>query len=255
MSTVVDKVKDWVGGGPDPGTDDEDYGGPELTIVEHLIELRGRLTTCAIALFVGTIIGLLFYQQILDLLKHPAPSTLRLIATGITDAPMIIFKVSIMTGASLAMPVFVYQIFAFVGPGLTRSELRLVKRLIPFISLLFAGGILFGYFVVLPVATNWLLSFNSVAEQLIRIDNYLEFVTTVMFWMGLAFETPLIIFLLAKVNLITVKRLGQYRKYALLAVTILAAAITPSPDPFSMTMVAIPLYMLYELGILVARFA
>lgn len=254
MSTVVDKVKDWVSGGPDP-IEEEEFGGPELTIVEHLIELRVRLTRCAIALIIGTIIGLIFSQQVFDILLHPAPKDFHAITIEMTEMFATYFKVALFTGAALAMPVFVWQIIGFVGPGLTRTERRYVFTLLPFVSLLFFVGILFGYFVVLPFATTYLLSFNAVAEPLIRIGNYIGFVSSVMFWMGLAFETPLIIFVLAKVNLISVKRLGQYRKFAILAVFILAAAITPTPDPFSQTMVAIPLYLLYELGILFARFA
>jgi sec-independent protein translocase protein TatC len=254
VSTVVDKVKDWVSGGPDLVAE-EDFGGPELTIVEHLVELRARLTRCAIALIVGTIIGLIFSTPVFEFLKYPAPKDLHLITNEMTGMFATYFKVAIYTGAALAMPVFVWQVFGFIGPGLTRRERRLVWTLLPFISLLFAIGIGFGYFVVLPFATTYLLSFNSIAEPLILINNYIGFVLSVMFWMGLAFETPLIIFMLAKVNLVTVKRLASYRKYAILAVFVIAAAITPTPDPFSQTMVAIPLYLLYELGILFARFA
>ena len=254
MSTVVDKVKDWVSGSPDP-TDEVDYGGPELTIVEHLIELRARLTRCAIALIIGTIIGLIFSTQVFDVLLHPAPADFHPITIEMTEMFATYFKVAIYTGAALAMPVFVWQVFGFVAPGLTRRERRYVWTYLPFISILFAIGIAFGYFVVLPFATNYLLSFKSVAEPLIRIGNYIGFVSSVLFWMGMAFETPLIIFLLAKVNLVSVKRLASYRKYAILVVFIVAAAITPTPDPFSQTMVAIPLYLLYELGILFARFA
>ncbi len=254
MSAVVDKLKDWVSGGPDV-PEDEEFGGPELTIVEHLTELRQRLTKCAIALILGTVVGLLISQQVFELLKAPAPPEIKLIITTMTGGFMIYFKVAIMTGAALAMPVFVYQIIAFVGPGLTRKERRIVFTLLPLVAFFFAMGMAFGYFVVLPFAIRYLLTFNTFGDQLIVVGDYIGFVTTVLFWLGLAFQTPLIIYLLAKVKLITVQRLTRYRKYAILAVFIIAAAITPTPDPFNQTLVAIPLYMLYEMGILFARLA
>ncbi len=254
MSTVVDKVKDWVSGGP-AVEDEEDFGGPELTIVEHLIEFRIRLTRCAIALVVGTVIGLIFSQQVFDILMHPAPADLKLVYIEMTEMFTTYLQVSIMTGAAIAMPVIVYQIFAFVGPGLTRRERRTVLTLIPLVTVFFVFGMAFAYFVVLPFATRYLLTFSTVATPTIRIGNYIGFMTTFMLWIGAAFETPLIIYMLAKVNLITVQRLTKYRKYAVLAVFIIAAAITPTPDPFNQTLVAIPLYLLYELGILFARFA
>jgi sec-independent protein translocase protein TatC len=247
-------MMNWVSGGPDV-TDEEEFGGPELTIVEHLIELRVRLTRCAIALVIGSIIGLIFSQQIFELLKRPAPENLHLIYIEMTEMFMTYFKVAFMTGFALSMPVFVWQIFGFVGPGLTRRERRVFWKFLPPITLFFAFGMLFAYFVVLPFATSYLLGFTSVADPQIRVGNYVGFVTTFMLWIGAAFETPLIIYALAKVNLVTVQRLTKYRKYAILIVFIIAAAITPTPDPFNQTLVAVPLYLLYELGILFARFA
>ena len=114
----------------------------------------------------------------------------------------------------------------------------------------------FGYIVVLPFAIKFLVfGISDIATATIRIGNYIGWVTSFELWLGAAFETPLIIYLLAKVHLVTVQRLTRYRKYAILAVFIIAAAITPTPDPFNQTLVAIPLYLLYELGILFARFA
>jgi sec-independent protein translocase protein TatC len=254
VSTVVDKVKGWVSGGPDL-VEEEDYGGPELTIVEHLVELRQRLTKIAVALVIGTIIGLVFSPQIFDLLKNPAPPDIKLIYIEMTEMFTTYFKVAFMTGIVLSSPVFLFQVIQFVGPGLTRRERRYVFTFLPIATFFFLSGMAFAYFVVLPFATRYLLSFQIDATPQIRIGNYIGFVTTFMLWIGAAFETPLIIFLLAKVNLVTVQRLAKYRKFAILAVFIIAAAITPTPDPFNQTLVAIPLYLLYELGVLFARFA
>ncbi len=254
MSTVVDKLKDWVSGGPDVA-EEEEFGGPEMTIVEHLQELRSRLTWCAIAMVIGTVIGLVFSNQVFGILLNPAPPGFKPVYIEMTEMFTSYFKVAIMTGAAIAMPVFVYEVIAFVSPGLTRKERRIVFTLLPLVSVFFLFGMLFGYFVVLPFATRYLLTFSTVATDEIRISNYIGFVTTVLFWMGLAFETPLVIYMLAKVHLVDVHRLSRYRKYAILAVFIIAAAITPTPDPFNQTLVAVPLYLLYELGILFARFA
>jgi sec-independent protein translocase protein TatC len=254
VSAVVDKLKDWMGTGPEL-EEGEELGGPELTIVEHLQELRRRLTWCALALIVGTVIGLVFSEQIFNLLLKPAPAGFKPTFIEMTEMFTTYFKVAIMTGAAVAMPIFVVQVILFVGPGLTRKERRWVITLIPLIFVFFAMGVTFGYLVVLPFAARYLLTFSDVATAQIRIGNYIGFVTTVLFWLGLAFQTPLVIFMLAKVHLITVARLTKYRKYAILAVFIIAAAITPTPDPFNQTLVAIPLYLLYELGILFARFA
>jgi sec-independent protein translocase protein TatC len=253
VSTVAEKLKEWVLAGPEG--EEEEVGGPEMTIVEHLQELRARLTVCAIALVIGTVIGLLFSDPVFHLLLRPAGANFNTVFTDMTEMFTTYFKVAIMTGIALAMPVFVYEIFAFVGPGLTRKERRIVITLLPLVSILFITGMLFGYFVVLPFATHYLLTFSNVAQPFIRISNYIGFVTTIELWLGLAFETPLIIYMLAKVNIVNVRRLASYRKYAILAVFIIAAAITPTPDPFNQTLVAIPLYLLYELGILFARIA
>ena len=228
MSTIVDKLKDWANGAPD-ATEEDDFGGPELTVVEHLQELRSRLTICALAMVVGTIIGLVFSNQVFHLLLMPAPPGFHPIAIEMTEMFTSYFKVAIMTGVALAMPVFVYEIFSFAGPGLTRRERRTILTLLPLVSFFFIAGMAFAFFVVLPFATRYLLTFSDIATADIRISNYIGFVTTVELWLGVAFETPLIIYMLAKVNLVDVHRLSKYRKYAILAVFIIAAAITPTP--------------------------
>jgi len=255
VSTVVDKVKDWVSGGPEAVEEDE-FGGPELTLVEHLQELRSRLTKCAYALIVGTVIGLIFSDQLFAVLKRPAPATIHLIAIKMTENFMIYFKVAIVAGIAIAMPVLIYQVVGFVAPGLTRKEKRWLFRLLPLVTIFFITGLAFAYFVVLPFAIHYLLTFDAnIAEPTIQITDYIGFVLTVEMWLGVAFETPLVIYMLAKLNLVSVERLTRYRKFAILAVFIIAAAITPTPDPFNQTLVAIPLYLLYELGILFARIA
>lgn len=255
MSTVTENLKNWVNGGSGDIDDDEEIGGPEQTIVEHLQELRSRLTLAVIGLVIGTVIGLIFSDQVFQLLTRPAGG-IHLIYTEMTEGFTTYFKVAIMTGVALSSWWIFYQIFAFISPGLTRKERRMVVRFLPAVAALFLIGMAFAYFVVLPFAAHYLLSsFGQDATPLIKISNYIGFVTSIELWIGAAFETPLIIFILAKVGIVDVQRLSRYRKYALLGVFIIAAAITPTPDPFNQTLVAVPLYMLYELGLLFARFA
>jgi sec-independent protein translocase protein TatC len=254
MSAVTDVLKNWVNGNPNE-PEEEDFGGPELTIVEHLQEFRSRLTLAVFGLIVGTAIGLIFSDTIFHVLLKPAGPNFHPIFIQPTEMFLTYFKVAIMTGIALSSWWIFYQIFAFVAPGLTRKERRMVYRFLPGVAIFFIFGMLFAYFVVLPFALNYLLHFSDIAQAQILISSYIGFVTSIELWIGAAFETPLVIYILAKVGLVDVQRLSRYRKFALLAVFIIAAAITPTPDPFNQTLVAVPLYMLYELGILFARLA
>ena len=162
-----------------------------------------------------------------------------------------------MTGIGLASPVIFYQVLAFVLPALTRREKRLLFAFMPLVVTFFFVGVAFGYFVTLPFALKYLIDFNigGMVRPLIRVGDYLGFVTTILFWMGVAFETPIVIFFLAKTRIVDVRRLSAYRKYAILVAFVLAAVITPTPDPLNQSLVAIPLWILYEIGILLSRFA
>jgi sec-independent protein translocase protein TatC len=238
-----------------PADEDEEESSEELqlTIVEHLEELRTRLVRSAMALGIATVVSFLFTPQVLRILLIPAPEGFRLIYIEMTEMFFNYFKVALFTGATLAMPILVYQFVRFIAPGLTRREKRLLLLMLPPVALLFFTGVAFGFFVTLPFAVNYLVTFGSeFAAAQIRIANYISFVTTFLFAMGFGFQMPVVVFTLVKLNIVSTKKLRSYRKYAILVIFVIAAVITPTPDPLNQSLVAIPLFLLYELGILIA---
>ncbi len=269
--TILDKARDLVKLGPtaplvplDPSGQNLVEEVPEeelqLTLIEHLDELRGRLIKSVIALAVAVGVAFVFTPTIFKLLLGPAPESIRnsgLVTFAPAEAFLTFFQVALMTGIGFSSPVIFYQIFAFVVPALTRKERRLVFSFMPLVVLFFIIGVLFGYYVTLPFALKYLLEFtmDGVLRPLINAASYIEFVTTILFWMGLAFETPIIIFFLSKVGLVNARRLTSWRKYAILAAFVIAAVITPTPDPLNQALVAVPLWILYEVGIVLSRFA
>ncbi|MBI2952828.1 MAG: twin-arginine translocase subunit TatC [Chloroflexi bacterium] len=233
----------------------EDDNVQKLTIVEHLDELRWRIVVCAVAVAITSAFAAFFVQQIFDILKAPAPQNLQLIYTQMTEMLMTYFKVILLTGVGLALPVIVYQIVRFVAPGLTGQEKRYLYALIPGISIAFLSGVIFAYYLVLPFTVRYLVTFSSVATPLISVGNYFSFVSMFLFWVGLSFEMPIIVFFLAKIRVVNAKKLASYRKYAAVGIFVLSAIITPTVDPFGQMIVAVPLLLLYEVGILLARVA
>lgn len=252
VDSVVESVRDLL------RTDlpDDEIQDEEMTILEHLEELRSRLIKMAAAVAVATVIALIFTPRVLLILKAAGPADMRLTFIDVTEMFVTYFKVALFLGIGLGMPVIVYQVIRFVAPALTRREKRLLLSILPFVTLFFFVGALFGYFVTLPFALRYLLGlFPDVAEADIRISNYVGFVTTILFWMGISFELPVVVYALAKVRVVTPQRLVSFRKYAILLFFVIAAIITPTPDPLNQTLVAVPLIVLYEVGIIMARIA
>jgi len=227
----------------------------QMTIIEHLEELRGRLIKSVIALAITTLLSFAFTKQFLEVLIAPMGSTLPVSASPTTTI-VVFTKVALISGLALAMPVLVYQLIRFIAPGLTPQEKRYLYLILPGATFSFIMGAAFAYFVMLPTAIPFLKGFLSdIVEPNWFIDRYISFVTSLLFWVGLSFETPLVIFFLAKLGIITSATLSRYRKYAILVVAVIAAVITPTPDPFNMILVMAPLILLYEIGILLARLA
>lgn len=227
----------------------------ELPLREHLIELRNRLIKAALAVLITTGISLTFAEQEVGVLVQLAQGH-HLIALSPTETFVAYLKVAFITGISISMPLLVYQLFRFIAPGLTRTERRWVLTSLPGITLFFLAGVLFCYFVVLPGAVNFLLNFGGgQIENTPTISNFLDFVTHFLLAVGLAFETPIIIFVLAKLGIATPKRLSKFRRYMIVLAFVIAAVITPTPDPVNQTIVAVPILLLYELGVIFARLA
>ena len=227
-----------------------------MTLADHLRELRERLLKSVIALAIGTAVGLAFAEQILKVLLAPYGPAKQLLVTSPISPLTNVFTVSVTTGAILALPFILYQALAFIFPGLLPHEKRWVLIALPLGFGLFLMGVLFAFFVMLPAAVGFLTGiFPSVFNVALTPDDYIPFVAGMMFWMGVAFEMPLIIFVLAKANVINANLLKRHWRWAVVIVAVLAALITPTPDPLNMTIVMVPLLLLYGLSIILAYLA
>ena len=229
------------------------------TIRQHLVELRKRLTWSVGAVLVCTAFSFAFHQQILTLLMGPAEGFSQIpnnkpIYTELTEFIGVAMKVSLLSGLFFAFPFVLYQIVMFVAPGLSATERRYLFMLLPASVLAFLAGAAFGYRVLFPPAVNFLLSFGSeVATPYIRIGNYANLMITLLFWMGVVFETPIVMFFLSKIGVVTYRGLAKNRRYAVVAAFVLGAMITPTFDPVNQSLVAVPIIVMYELGIWLAR--
>jgi sec-independent protein translocase protein TatC len=225
-----------------------------MPFMQHLIELRNRLIKSFAALAVTTIASAIFTPQILQFLIAPYGSVLQTIDP--TENVSIYFRVAIMSGAVLAMPVFIYQLWKFVAPGLEQKETRYIRILVPGATVLFLIGAAFAWGIMLPSAIGFLANFQSdIFHTDWRADAYIPFVTSLLFWIGVSFETPLIIFFLAKIHVVTWKQLLKGWRFAIVIIAVVAAVITPTVDPFNMALVMAPLILLYFLSVFLARLA
>ena len=233
----------------------------EQTMLQHLGELRRRLFICVIAILVGSAVSFAFFEHIVEILVKPVEDLGlgtggELIYTEVTELLTTAIKVSFVSGLVLASPVILFQVIIFIAPGLTGREKRYLFGFMPAALLAFAGGVAFAYYVLTPPALHFLLTFGGdVAVPMIRISNIINLMIRLLFWMGLAFETPLVMYLLASLGIVSAQGLGRFRRYWVVVAFILAAIITPTVDPVNQALVAGPLLVLYEVGILLARIA
>ena len=227
--------------------------GNKQGILAHLGEFRSRLVKSVIAVAITTAISFIFAEQIFGILIAPA-GDIDLIYIEMTEMMGTYMKVCLFSGVILAMPVIVYQLLAFVSPGLTRKERKSVYLILPWIIVMFAIGIYFCYEVLLPPAIKFLISFGSdIAIPQIRIGNYISIVARLLLALGLVFETPVVTSFLVRIGVITHKWLAAKRKGAIIVAFVLAAIITPTFDPLNQTFVAVPLVVLYEMSVWLAK--
>lgn len=220
----------------------------EQTILEHLNELRIRLTWAIAGLVVGTVISFAFARQLLEFLIAPYDDQLQVI--GPTENIETFFKVALVSGAILSMPWMLYQIWLFVAPALQRSERRFVYVFIPSAFALFLLGVTFSWTVLLPAAIDFLANFMpTIFMTEWRANEYIGFTTTFLFWIGVSFELPLIFYLLARAGMLTATTLREQWRLAVVGIAVLAAAVTPSIDPVTMLLTMVPLVILYILSI------
>jgi sec-independent protein translocase protein TatC len=224
-------------------------------ILPHLDALRRHLTRAVLALVIATALAFFFNRQILSLLALPLEGGMdSLIAIEVTEPIGTVMRVSLMTGFAISFPYIAFEIWAFIAPGLSPRSRKTSMLAIPIATLFFLGGMTFAYFIMLPAALPFLLNFMGIST-IPRPSSYIKFVTGIMFWIGVAFEFPLVIFLLAMLGWVKSDMLKKQWRLAVVIIAVVAALITPTIDPVNMALVMGPLIILYFFSILLARIA
>jgi len=251
----------------------------EMSFFDHLEALRWHLIRSALAIVVFTILAFSFYSWIYDnIIMAPSKSTfwtfrmmcdlgkflhrdmcpgkinINLINTEMAGQFTLQIDSSLMIGLVLGIPYLLYEIWLFVKPALHEKEKKAASGFVFYASMLFMCGVLFGYFVITPVSLNFLAGYTVSAsiQNLFSIDSYISSVSTLTIATGLVFELPILVYILANLGILTPKFMKESRRYAIVIILIVAAVVTPTPDMLTMTVVAIPLFLLYELSIGVA---
>jgi len=231
-----------------------------MSLTSHLEELKTRLIRILIVVGIGFGVCYLFKEWSFRVITRPLvdamPAQSSLIFTGLPEAFFIHMKIAFFASLLMTAPYTLFEIWRFVSPGLYRNEKKYVLPFVVFSTLLFGGGVLFGYFIALPPAFAFFVSFSTDAlKPMISFREYLDLTLKFLLAFGLSFEMPVFIFFLAKLGIVNAKMLSKQRRYAILIIFIAAAILTPSPDVISQILMAVPLMFLYELSIFVAKFA
>ena len=227
-----------------------------MTLIEHLGELRSRIIKVAVVFFALSIVAWFFRKDIFEALLRPAPSLDGTLNFTSVTAPLITdLKLALFAAFLFTIPVLLYQGWAFIAPAVGDMGRAFTYILISLASCLFLAGVAFGYFVVLPIGIDFLLGWdNDRYREIITGETYLPFVTRFLLAFGIVFEFPAATYVGAKLELVDAPLLKKYRKHAIVLNTVLAAALTPGQDPFSMVLMAIPMVVMYELSIIIARY-
>ncbi len=230
----------------------------EMGFLEHLGDLRSKLIWAVVGIIVASILAGIFIQEIIDfvLLQPAVTYGLKLQNLRPFGQPILYFKLVFIIGFIVSFPFTLYQLWRFVVPGLYVNERRWARLITLFTSLCFLTGVAFSYFVMIPSMLNFAAHFGS--EKIVNnidINEYLSFITLIILAAGLLFELPMLIFILSRFGLMTPQFLKKYRRHAIIVILILAAIITPTPDPISQLIFAAPLFVLYELSIIISKFA
>jgi len=223
-------------------------------LLQHLNELRIRVFKALAAVVFTTSVCFIFSQEMINYLATPIGGKEALVSIEVTENMAIFMRVSLLGGILLAMPVFVYQAMRFLLPGLQKREKIWLLFGIPAASLLFAGGVAFRWFVMIPAAVPFLVNFMEIKTQ-VRPLNYFQFITNLMLWIGLCFEMPLVVMILAALGITSAKKLARAWRYAVVVIAVVAAAVTPTVDPVNMGLVMLPLMVLYVISIVLAAIA
>jgi sec-independent protein translocase protein TatC len=223
-------------------------------LFEHIAALRRHLFRSVAVLVVTTLISFIFAADILNFLAQPIGGIESLQAIEVTESIGAFMRVSLLSGFSLAFPYILFEAFSFINPGLKRRERIFILVSIPFAATLFLAGLAFAYYVMLPTALPFLLDFMGIVT-IPRPSNYIRFVTNLMFWIGISFQFPIIIYTLAGVGIVDARMLFRGWRIAFLSIAILAAVVTPTVDPVNMGLVMAPMMVLYLISIVLAKIA
>ena len=223
-----------------------------MTYLQHLEELRRRIIVSFIAVIAGTAVGWLFAWDILDLLKRPA-GNVSLHYLKPMEPFLVRFKISVFAGILLALPVILFEALAFVSPALKARERRYTLGVMALIVSFFAAGVAFGYIYIMPVGTRWLLNIaGQEMKPILSASEYVSFAGWFMLAFGVSFETPLIVWMLVAMGILTPEQLQKQWRYAVIIILLFAAIATPDWSPVTMAMVAFPMLLLYGISIVLA---
>ncbi len=228
----------------------------EMTFLEHLEDLRKRLWYSFVALFIAVIPCWVFSKQVFEILSRPVtqylPEGMKMAFTSLTAPFMLYIKVSVLTAIFLTSPFIFLQIWYFIAPGLYQKEKKYVFPFVVFTTVFFLAGAAFGYFVMFPWACRFFLNLGSDFTPVLTVDTYFGFSLKLLLGIALVFELPTLVFFLSKLGIVTSRWMIRNFKYAVLAVFVIAAVITPTPDMVTQSILAVPMLALYGLGILIA---
>ncbi|HUF53993.1 MAG TPA: twin-arginine translocase subunit TatC [Dehalococcoidia bacterium] len=239
-----------------PRPEAQEPGEKYLTLWEHLSELRYRVTMSAIGVVLGLAVSAFFAADFIDWLKEPAEEKhpgLQLQFIEPFENFVTYFRVSLLGGLVVGMPMIIFQALRFLSPGLKPGERIWLYGTVVGATGLFLGGVAFAYYIALPPALDFLLNFNNdLAEPNIRIGSYVDFVTRLLFWTGVSFQTPLIVMYLARFRIVRAGQLIRWWRLAIVAAFVVSAIVTPTIDPVTQSLVAGPIIVLYFVGVALA---
>jgi len=220
----------------------------------HLQELRKRLILGLIGFIVCIAVSFFFADMIINYIAEPIGGVQNLQAIEVTESLNVYVRVGLLCGFILSLPWILVQLLLFVLPGLTSKEKKWIFMFIPLATIFFLGGVGFAFYIMMPPALEFMTEFLGI-ETNVRLKNYIDFVTSLLFWVGICFEAPLVVFVLAKLRIVNAKMLLKGWRIAIVVIAIIAAVITPTGDPVNMALLMAPLLVLYVLSILMAKFA
>jgi sec-independent protein translocase protein TatC len=238
------------------GKEEKNDNSEGMTFVDHLSELRKRLMLAVVGLLIGMFIAAFFVEYIMNivLLSPAIKNHLKIQNLKPFGQPILYFKIIFIAGLIISIPWLIYQLWKFIAPALYQKEKRWVLWITFSASFSFLSGIVFSYFVMLPSMVNFAANFgNKAIDNIIDVNEYISFYTTMMLGSGLVFELPILTFILAKIGLVNSKFLRKYWRHSIIVILFIAAIVTPTPDPVNQLVFAVPLIVLYEVSIWVAK--